>query len=436
MQSAVSPQVSGHGVGWGLFHAVKIGVSCWLGGVSDFKPIGGFPWYFPGMNTGKYVLAQVLDWIHPQTFSRCVDRYGGNYKVSKFSCWNQFVCMAFAQMTWRESLRDIEACLNSRSSHLYHLGLHGPVHRSTLADANEQRDWRIYADLAQSLLRQARQLYANDPLRITLDETVYALDASIIDLGLSLCPWAKFDSQRAAVKLHTQLDLRGSLPAAVLITPAKTQEVTWLDSLIYEAGAFYLMDRGYNDYARLYTIHSSQAWFVTRAKSRMRYCRLHSRWIDKTSGLRSDQIISLTAFYARKSYPDKLRRVRFYDTEHSRSLVFLSNNFQLPALLIAQLYQQRWNVELFFKWIKQHLRIKAFFGRSENAVRTQLWIAVSVYALVAIIRKQVKCEASFFEILQVLSISTFEKTPINQLFSDIPSQNDEHNFHKQLLLFN
>lgn len=398
--------------------------------------VGVWTDYLLGMNSGKYVLSQLLEWIHPQQFQRCVARYRGDYKVSRLSCWNQFVCLAFAQLTWRESLRDIEVCLNSRAAHLYHLGLGAPVHRSTLADANEQRDWRIYADLAQGLLRRARTLYANDPLRVELDQTVYALDASIIDLGLSLCPWARFDRERAAVKLHTQLDLRGPLPAAVQITPATTQEVSWLDSLGFEAGAFYLMDRGYVDYGRLHAIERARAWFVTRAKGRMRYCRHHSQSVDWVSGLRSDQIISLTGFYAQKDYPDKLRRVRFYDVEESRSLVFLTNHFALPALLIAQLYSQRWQVELFFKWLKQHLRIKAFYGRSENAVRTQLWIALCVYALVAIVRKQVKSEASFFEILQVLSVSAFEKIPINELFSQAALQNPQSSCHKQLWLFN
>jgi len=387
------------------------------------------------MNTGKYVLAQLLDWIHPQQFHRCVTRYRGDYKVSQFPCWSQFVCMVFAQLTWRESLRDIEACLNSRSSGVYHLGLHGTVHRTTLAQANEQRDWRIYSDLAQILLRQARQLYADDPIRIALDEVVYAVDASIIDLGLSLCPWARFDRERASVKLHTQLDLRGSLPAAVLITPAKTQEVTWLDALSYEPGAFYLMDRGYVDYARLRVIDRAGAWFVIRAKTRMKHCRSHSHYVDKSTGLRSDQTISFTGFYAAKDYPDKLRRVSFYDEKERRRLIILTNHFGLAALMVAQLYQQRWQVELFFKWIKQHLRIKTFYGRSENAVRTQIWIAVCVYALIAIIRKQAKSEATFFEILQILSVSTFDKTPINTLFSSIPLQNDDLASYKQLPLF-
>ena len=391
--------------------------------------------YARRMHTGKFVLAQLLDWVHPQQFQRCVTRYGGNYKVSQFACWSQFVCMVFAQLTWRESLRDIEACLNSRHAQLYHLGLRGPIHRSTLADANEQRDWRIYADLAQGLLGQARRLYATDDLRVELEQAVYALDASVIELGLSLCPWARYDRTRAAVKLHTQLDLRGPLPAAVLITPARQQEILWLDALDYEAGAFYLMDRGFVDYGRLHTIERARAWFVIRAKSPMRYCRLHSSAVDRTTGLRSDQIITLTGRFAAHDYPDKLRRVRCYDPVRARSLVFLTNHFGLPALLVAQLYQQRWQVELFFKWLKQHLRIKAFYGRSENAVRTQLWIALSVYALVAIARKQMKSELSLFEILQVLSVSVFDKTPMAELFAAATPQNQEPTSSNQLPLF-
>jgi len=388
------------------------------------------------MHTGKFVLNQLLDGIHPQQFQRCVARHRGDYKVSQFSCWSQFVCMVFAQLTWREGLRDIEACLNSRPDQLYHLGLRGPIHRSTLADANEQRDWRIYADLAHGLLRQARRLYAAEALRVELDQAVYALDASVIELGLSLCPWARYDRGRAAVKLHAQLDLRGSLPAAVQITPAKRQEILWLDALDYEAGAFYLMDRGFVDYGRLHTIERARAWFVIRAKSTMRYCRLHSHPVDWSRGLRSDQTITLTGRYAVQDYPDKLRRVRCYDPVRAQSLVFLTNHFGLPALLVARLYQQRWQVELFFKWLKQHLRIKAFYGRSENAVRTQLWIALCVYALVAITRKQVKSETSLFEILQVLSVSVFDKTPIAELFAPAAPLNQKLASPNQLSLFN
>ena len=388
------------------------------------------------MNTGKFVLAQLLDWIHPQRFQRCVARYQGDYKVSRFSCWSQFVCMVFAQLTWRDGLRDIEACLNSRQAQLYHLGLRGPIHRSTLADANEQRDWRIYGDLAEGLLRQARLLYAGDPFELELKEAVYALDASAIELGLSLCPWARYSPQRAAVKLHAQLDLRGWLPAAVQITPARTQDVLWLDSLQYEPGAIYLLDRGYVDYGRLHAIERARAWFVTRAKKRMSYQRLHSLPVDWNTGLRSDQIITLRGHYASRDYPDKLRRVRCYDVQEARSLVFLTNHFGLPALQISKLYRQRWQVELFFRWIKQHLRIKAFYGRSENAVRTQLFIALCVYALVAIARKQLKSQASLFEILQILSVSVFDKTPLNQLFADFQIQNQMPTSPNQLSLFN
>lgn len=387
------------------------------------------------VNTGKYVLAQLLDWIHPQQFQRCVSRYQGNRHVTQFPCWSQFVCLVFAQLTWRESLRDIEACLNSQPARLYHLGLRGPVHRTTLADANEQRDWRIYADLAQGLLRHARRLYAHDPLGPELESTVYALDASVIDLCLSLHPWARFDAARAALKLHTQLDLRGNLPAHLHITPATVQEVTWLDELSFEPGALYLMDRGYWDYGRLYAIEQARAWFVIRARRRMCYCRLHSQPVDRTTGLRSDQIISLQGYYAARDYPDKLRRVRCYDPAEQRALIFLTNHFGLPALTISELYRWRWQVELFFRWLKQHLRIKTFYGHSGNAVRTQLWVAVCVYALVAIVRKQVKSQASLFEILQILSVSAFDKTPLAQLFSQpLPQLQTLHQQNQLCLL--
>lgn len=343
--------------------------------------------------------------------------------------------MAFAQLTWRESLRDIEACLNSRGSQLYHLGLTQPVRRSTLADANQTRDWRIFAALAEVLLRKARRLYLGDPLQSQMEEAVYAVDASIIDLGLHLCPWARFDFARASLKLHVQLDLRGPLPAAVEVTPSRFQEVRWLDSLHFEPGAFYLLDRGYTDYARLHRIQNARAWFIIRARRRMSYARLHSLPVERGTHVRSDQIIQLTAFYARKDYPERLRRVRCYDPENHRSLVFLTNHFGLPAAVIGELYRQRWQVELFFKWLKQHLRIKAFFGRSENAVRTQIWVAICVYALVAIARKQAKSEASLFEILQVLSVSAFDKTPIKELFLSTTPQNTELDPHNQLMLF-
>ncbi len=388
------------------------------------------------MHSDKFVLSQLLDWIHPQQFQRCVARYGGDYKVRRFSCWDQFLCLAFAQLTYRESLRDIEACLRSRRPQLYHLGLRGEVARSTLAEANESRDWRIYADLARGLIRQARQLYATDDLGVELEQTAYALDATTIDLCLSLFPWARFRRTKGAVKMHTLLDVRGSIPTTVCVTEGRTHEVNWLDQLTFESNAIYIMDRGYLDFARLYAIEQAQAFFVIRAKDRLNYCRLHSHPVARATGLRSDQTISLTGFYSAKAYPDKLRRVRFYDVEQARALVFLTNHFGLPALTVSRLYCLRWRVELFFKWIKQHLRIKAFYGTSPNAVRTQLWIAVSVYVLVAIIRKQLNIEASMFTILQILSVSAFDKTPLPQLLANAELQTLTDDSHNQLLLFN
>jgi len=388
------------------------------------------------MHSGKFVLAQLLDWIHPQQFQRCVARYGGDYKVRSFSCWDQFLCLAFAQLTYRESLRDIEACLRSRRRQLYHLGLRGEVARCTLAEANESRDWRIYADLAHGLIRQARHLYATDDLGVELEQTAYALDATTIDLCLSLFPWARFRRTKGAVKMHTLLDVRGSIPTTVCVSEGRVHEVNWLDHLAFESNAIYIMDRGYLDFARLHTIEAAQAFFVIRAKERLNYCRLHSHPVARATGLRSDQTISLTGFYPAKFYPDKLRRVRFYDVEQERALVFLTNHFGLPALTVSRLYCLRWRVELFFKWIKQHLRIKAFYGTSPNAVRTQLWIAMSVYVLVAIIRKQLKIEASMFTILQILSVSAFDKTPLPQLFANVDLQSLTDDSHNQLLLFN
>jgi len=387
------------------------------------------------MNCGQYVLGQLLDFIHPEEFRRCVARYGGDYKVRHFSCWQQFVCLVFAQLTWRESLRDIEACLNARAGQLYHLGLRAPVRRSTLADALAGRDWRIFADLAQHLIGQARRLYADRPLGLDLAQSVYALDASVIDLCLSLYPWARFDAGRSGLKIHTQLELHSALPAQLLVSLATYQEVVWLDQLLYEPGAFYLMDRAYVDWRRLYAIEQARAWFVVRAKKSLRYGRLYSQAVDAATGLRSDQIISLQAFYAAKKYPDKLRRVRFYDVTHQRGLVFLTNHFGLPALSVARLYQQRWQVELFFRWLKQHLRIKAFYGTSANAVRTQLWVAVAVYALVALLKKRLGSTATLYEILQILSVSVLEKTPVAQLFQAFRSQNESSAFSNQLLLF-
>ena len=387
------------------------------------------------MFTGHFVLSQLLDFIHPQQFHRCVERYGGDYKVKQFSCWQQLVCLVFAQLTWRESLRDIEACLNARADQLYHLGLRGPIRRSTLADALAARDWRIFADLAQALIRQARQLYAHEPVALDLDKTVYALDASVIDLCLSVYPWARFDAKRSGLKIHTQWELHSHLPAQILVSLAKFQEVLWLDQLLYEPGAFYLMDRGYVDFGRLYAIEQARSWFVVRAKKTLSYCRVYSQSIDPLTGLRSDQIITLRGYKAAKAYPDKLRRVRFYDAEHQRGLVFLTNHFGLPALTVARLYQQRWQVELFFRWLKQHLRIKAFYGTSANAVRTQLWVAVSVYALVAILKKRLGSDATLYNLLQVLSVSVFEKTPLAELFQASRPQNQNSPSSNQLFLF-
>lgn len=387
------------------------------------------------MFNGQFVLSQLLDFIHPQQFHRCVQRYGGDYKVQHFTTWQQFVCLVFAQLTGRESLRDIVACLNVRGGQLYHLGLREPIKRSTLADALATRDWRIFADLAQHLIGQARPLYAHEPLALDLDQTIYALDASIIDLCLSVYPWARFDALRSGLKIHTQLELHSALPAQMLVSLATFQEVLWLDQLVWEPGAFYLMDRAYVNWRRLYVIEQARAWFVVRAKKTLCCCRLHSQPVDRATGLRSDQIISLQEFRATKAYPDKLRRVRFYDGEHQRSLVFLTNHFGLPALTVARLYQQRWQVELFFRWIKQHLRIKVFYGTSANAVRTQLWVAVGVYALIALLKKRLGSDASLYEILQILSVSVFDKTPVNQLFQPFHSQNENAPLSNQLDLF-
>ena len=387
------------------------------------------------MNCGQTVFSQLLDLFPQHEFRKCVKRYRGDYKVKTFSCMDQFLCMAFAQFSYRESLRDIEACLRSMRSKLYHMGIRGQVSRSTLAKANEQRDWRIYEDFAKVLITQARTLYANEPFGVDLQQTVYALDATTIDLCLSLFPWAKFRKRKGAVKMHTLLDLRGNIPTCVFVTPGKTHEVNLLDDLFLEPGSIYVMDRGYLDYARLYTIHEARAFFVIRAKKNLQFRRHSSSPVDKTTGLRSDHTGVLIGYYPSQYYPDQLRRIRFYDHEKKKPLVFLTNHFQLPALTIAELYRCRWQVELFFKWIKQHLRIKVFFGTSENAVKTQIWIAISVYVLVAIARKQLNIDRSLYSILQILSVTLFEKTPILQVLSDTsaPIQNNEP--HYQLTLF-
>jgi hypothetical protein len=387
------------------------------------------------MDAGKTVFAQLMDFLPVYEFQKCIQRYNGHYKVKHFSCWNQFLCMAFAQLTYRESLRDIEACLRSTQRKLYHMGFRGNVSRNTLAHANQVRDWRIYADFAQILIGQARRLYANDSFGVELNQTAYALDSTTIDLCLSLFPWAKFRAHKGAVKLHTLLDLRGSIPSLVIITHGKVHDVNILDQLSFEAGAFYIIDRGYLDFDRLYTIHQASAFFVTRTKSNFRFRRLYSRPVDKSTGVQCDQIIVLEGFYSHKAYPDKLRRIRFFDTDLNKQLVFLTNNFTLPALTIAQLFQCRWQIEIFFKWIKQHLRIKAFYGTTENAVKTQIWIAITVYVLVAIVKKQIHLDLSLYTILQILSVTLFEKTPILEALSTVQHQESQDAPCNQLTLF-
>ncbi len=387
------------------------------------------------MNTGRTVFSQIMDFLPLRDLRKCVKRYRGNYKVQKFSCMDQFLCMAFAQLTYRESLRDIEACLRAMQSKLYHMGIRNRVSKSTLADANENRDWRIYADFAQVLVHIARGLYAKEEFGIELDQTVYALDSTTIDLCLSLFPWAKFRKHKAGVKLHTLLDLRGNIPTFIRITEALIHDVNILDDIIPEAGAFYIMDRGYLDFARLYIFHQFLAFFVTRTKGNFQFRRLYSHPIDKSTGLRCDQTIVLTGFYSSKDYPERLRRIRYVDKETEQNLVFLTNCFTLPAITIAQLYKCRWQVELFFKWIKQHLRIKAFFGNTENAVKTQIWIAISVYVLVAIIKKQLNLELNLYTILQILSVTLFEKVSILQVLMEAGYKIDNTDFCNQLMLF-
>jgi len=387
------------------------------------------------MNSGRAVFSQLMDWIHPEQFRRCVARYQGNYKVTSFPCWDQFLAMSFAQITFRESLADIEICLRSRREQLYHLGFRSTVAHSTLADANSTRDWRIYADLAQGLIRRARKLYAQEPLGMELDQTVYALDSTTIDLCLSLFPWARFRSTKAAVKLHTLLDVRGPIPTMIAISDGKQADVTILDELIPEPGAFYIMDRGYVDFERLYRFVLALSFFVTRTKAGIKLNRLESRPIDKTTGIRSDHIVWLTSPQSVAHYPDRLRRVAFRDPEDGKVLVFLTNNFDLPALVIAQLYKLRWRVELFFKWIKQNLRIKHFFGTSDNAVKTQVWIAVCVYVLVAILRKEMSWDLSLSQLLQIFSVNVFEQVPLGELVAKIQSQTDAPNLSNQLMLW-
>ena len=387
------------------------------------------------MNSGRTVFSQLISFLPDREFRRCVARYGGDRRLREFSCWDQYLTMAFAQLTYRESLRDIEACLRSLQGKLYHLGFRGHVSRSTLADANENRDWRIFADFAQVLIGIARPLYAHDPMGVDLEQSLYALDSTTIDLCLSLFPWARFRKHKAAVKMHTLLDLHGNIPTFIRVTEGKLHDVNILDELLPEAGAFYVMDRGYIDFERLFIFTLCSAFFVVRTKENVLLQRRYSRPVDKATGLRSDHTVILTAIDSAKTYPDPLRRVTYFDAEKEKRLKFLTNNFALPALTIAQIYKCRWQVELFFKWIKQHLRIKAFYGTSENAVKTQIWIAVSVYVLVAILRKRLGLEASLYQILQILSLTLFEKVPILQALEASDSQENLVTDPNQLILF-
>lgn len=387
------------------------------------------------MHSGRIVFSQLMDYLPTYEFQKCVNRYGGDYRSRNLSCRDQFLAMAFAQLTYRESLRDIETCLRAVGSKLYHMGFRSAVARSTLADANESRDWRIYADFAQTLIAMARPLYAHDPMGVELQESLYALDSTTIDLCLALFPWAKFRQHKAAVKMHTLLDLHGNIPSFIRITDGKTSDVNILDEFVPEAGAFYVMDRGYIDFARLFVFTLCSAFFVVRTKENILLQRRYSHPVDKATGVRSDQTVILTTIASAKAYPDPLRRVSYLDIENQRRLKFLTNNFQLPALMIAQIYKCRWQVELFFKWIKQHLRIKAFYGTSDNAVRTQIWIAVSVYVLVAIIRKRLGLEMSLYQILQIFSITLLEKMPISCVLEAFDSHSDLLDDSNQLILF-
>lgn len=387
------------------------------------------------MNTGRTIFSQLMDFLPLPEFRRCVERYRGDYKVQSFSCLDQFLCLAFAQLTYRESLRDIEACLRAQQSKLYHMGFRGRISRTTLADANEHRDWRIFRDFAQGLIRTARELYHDAPLGIDFSDTVYAFDSTTIDLCLSLFPWAQFRRHKSAVKLHTLLDVRGSIPINVYVTGGQVHDVNLLDQLLLEPGAFYLLDRGYLDFARLYRLTQAGAFFVTRTKANTQFYRRRSHPVHKPSGMRSDQTIVLTGPRSSRLYPVPLRRVHYFDAEKNLRLIFLTNNFLLPALIIAQLYRARWQVELFFRWIKQHLRIKAFYGTSQNAVKTQVWVALSTYLLVAILKKRLGLDLSLYKILQILSISLFEKTPVLEGFLEFNRQLPEPDTCIQLQMF-
>jgi len=387
------------------------------------------------MNLGRTVFSQLIGFLPDREFRRCVARYHGDYRLRGFSCWDQFLCMAFAQFTYREGLRDIEACLRSSPDKLYHMGIRGRVSRSTLADANERHDWHIFADFAQILIARARVLYAHDPFGTELQHSAYALDSTTIDLCLAMFPWARFRERKGAVKMHTLIDLHGNIPVFVCITDGKVQDVNILDQLLPEPGAFYVIDRGYLDFERLYRLTLAAAFFVTRTKDNVLLQRRYSHPVDRTTGVKSDHTVFLVAPGSIKHYPAALRRVRYFDAEHQRFLIFLTNNFELPALTIANLYKSRWQVELFFKWIKQHLRIKVFFGISQNAVRTQIWIAISIYLLVAIVKKELNLSASLYQILQVVSVTIFERVPILQALQLQVSGEKSGLFFNQLSLF-
>jgi hypothetical protein len=387
------------------------------------------------MNVGQTVFSQLMEFVPIYEFRKCVDRYQGHYKVKSFSCWDQLLCMAFAQLTYRESLRDIEACLRAHQPKLYHMGFRSTMARNTLANANAVRDWRIFSDFAQVLIGIARPLYAGEGLGFQFDKAVYALDSTVIDLCLALYPWATFRKSKAAIKLHTLLDVRARIPSIIIITPGKVHDVNILDGFPFEPGALYVMDRGYVDFRRLHYIQEASAFFVTRAKINFRFRRVSAQPSDKSAGIICDQTIALTGYYAQKNYPEKLRRIRYFDAGTQKEFVFITNNFVLPAPVIAKIYKSRWHVELFFKWIKQHLRIKAFYGTTENAVKTQIWIAICVYVLVAIVKKRLDLPQSLFNILQVLSVTLFEKTPILQVFSQHYGIETEEEVYKQLILF-
>ena len=388
------------------------------------------------MNEGKTVFSQIMNFFPKYEFDKNVIRYKGNYKMRHFSCWDQFLSMGFAQLTYRNSLRDIEACLNAQPQKLYHMGIRGNITRTNLANANQNRDWRIYAAFAQRLISMARNLYQNDDIAdIDLDSIIYALDSTTIDLCLSLFPWAKFRRRKGAVKLHALLDLRGSIPTFIEITDGSVHDVNILDVLIPEPGSYYIMDRGYIDYKRLYRLNKELGYFIVRAKKNLKFKRLYSNKVDKSTGLRCDQVVKLTGFYQKKDYPETIRRVKFFDAENEKSFVFLTNNFEIPAFTVALLYKNRWKIELFFKWIKQHLKIKSFYGTSLNAVKTQIWISISVYVMIAIIKKTLKIEMSLYKILQILSVSVFEKVSIIQLLTESNYKTKQHYAPNQLILW-